>query len=395
MSNLVHRTPLIRWLFPQLDGNRGAAAIYDPDRFVQRIDVSCGVSPPMFLNVHLTLAHWPYSWADSPPMKRDADARWPEYYLQAVRRVDQQFADVLQTLERQGLLENAIVVVYSDHGESFESPHESLVPDGDPLIEALHLKPTWGHGTTVLTAHQYRIVLGMRRYGCGCSLDGLAGVEVERAGFVRGHRTNHRRRARRTDRDSVRRPIIAGPCSSSAPAPNTAFDGRIRFTETEYVPKTTLATVGRQAYRRARCQEAFLMYRVDPVTDRIEVKRSRLASLLIDRQYAAIGTLAAPRGGAEAANRPGQDFLDRTADGWDTSPAAREDARRGCGTACAVDRSERGIRRRDRSATRQPVAAPLSPIANQQFPSASQSDVARHKSRSGLMKRRQIAMQIQ
>ena len=304
LSNLVLRTPLIKWLFPLLDGNRGAAALYDPDRFVERIDEELHVSSPMFINIHLTLAHWPYIWADSPPMKRDADARWPEYYLHAVRRVDQQFADVLRTLEAKGLLDNAIVVVYSDHGESFNSPHEALVPDADPLIEALHVKPSWGHGTSVLTAHQYRIVLGMRRFAADTP-EWPRGVKVNAPVSFEDIAP--------TIVDALYTPITAPFDGRSLlglveqhPDADLAFKDRIRFTETEFV-ETSLATVEGKVSPSA-LQEAFLMYRVDPVTDRIEVKRSRLPGLLIDRQFAAIGhsqlLAVVPRSGG-----PGQDFL--------------------------------------------------------------------------------------
>src|SRR5678816_1978262 len=114
---------------------------------------------------HLTLSHWPYVWADAPVMKRDPNDRWPEYYLHVVRRVDQQFQDLMNVFEGKGLLENALVIVYSDHGESFGVPGEALVPDNNSLVEMMGARPQWGHGSTVLTAHQFHVVLGTRGYG--------------------------------------------------------------------------------------------------------------------------------------------------------------------------------------------------------------------------------------
>ena len=166
--------------------------------------------------------------------------------------MDQQFADVVSMLERRGLLENAIVVVYSDHGESFEAPHESLVPDGDPLIEALRLKPTWGHGTTVLTAHQYRIVLGMRRYGrdharwpggrevaAPVSFEDIAPTMVEALSAP-------------TEAHFDGQSLL--PCSSSAPAPNTHSTAASASPRPSTSRRDSRARAA--AYRRARCTSA-------------------------------------------------------------------------------------------------------------------------------------------
>jgi arylsulfatase A-like enzyme len=136
LTNLLVNTRLASWLFPNLHANRGAANTYDPDKFVARLDRELAADQPLFLTVHLTLAHWPYYWKGVAyqPKNTGEIPRWPGYYLRTIKRVDQQFADVLAMLGKKGLLENAIVVVYSDHGESFNSPDEALVPDHDPLI---------------------------------------------------------------------------------------------------------------------------------------------------------------------------------------------------------------------------------------------------------------------
>ena len=304
LSNLVIRTAAIKWFFPHLYGNRGAATTYDPDRFVYRLDDELRPTAPMFITIHLTLAHWPYTWADSPPMARDPDDRWPDYYLHAARRVDQQFQDVLDVLQRKGLLENAIVVAYSDHGESFESPNEALVPDGDPLIEALHLKPTWGHGTTVLTAHQFRIVLGMRRYGGNDTHWPIGVSQHSPVSFEDIAPTVVDALAVKTAAPFDGRSLL--PLVEQRAGAAESFQGRIRFTETEFVD-SDLATVDGKVSPSALWQ-AFLMYRIDPETDHIEVKRSRLPSLLIDRQYAAIGPTQLL---ATVPRKPegGQDFL--------------------------------------------------------------------------------------
>ncbi|HEY6125069.1 MAG TPA: sulfatase-like hydrolase/transferase [Steroidobacteraceae bacterium] len=283
VTNLLVNTRLGRWLFPHVHANRGAAITYDPNAFVERIDRELSVNQPLFFNVHLTLDHWPYTWAGSPIKKKDETARWPPYYLHAARRVDQQLGDIMTLLERRGLLRDAIVVVYSDHGESFDAPHEALVPDDDPLIKELGLDPLWGHGTSVISAHQYRIVLGMRRYGADwqagrefgvpVSFEDIAPTLVETLGLAHTARFDGRSLA----------PLLAGQKGAER-----GFAGRIRFTETEYQLPAGFATQDGDL-SPSKVAEAIAVYSVDRKTDRITVKKSHLGGLLLAREYAAIG----------------------------------------------------------------------------------------------------------
>jgi arylsulfatase A-like enzyme len=284
LSNLLVNTRVAAWLIPHVYANRGAADTYDPDVFVERIDRELRTPQPLFLNVHLTLGHWPYTWAGAPIKAREPDARWPEYYLHAMKRVDQQFADVLAILEARGLLRNAIVVVYSDHGEAFNSPNEALVPDEDPLVKTLAVAPGWGHGTTVLTAHQYRIALAMRRFqeGGPAWLAGRSGVPVS---FEDITPTVLDALAIRVDTGFDGRSLL--PVVAGRDGAEQAFTGRIRFTETEYQPQGIASQEGNVS--ASNFAEAISVYHIDGDTDRIQVKRNRLGSLLLDREYAAVG----------------------------------------------------------------------------------------------------------
>jgi arylsulfatase A-like enzyme len=284
LSNLLVNTRVAGWLFPHVYANRGAADTYDPDVFVERIDRELRTAQPLFATVHLTLGHWPYTWGGAPIKARKPDARWPEYYLHAMERVDQQFADVLQLLNSRGLLRNAVVVVYSDHGEAFDSPNEALVPDGDPLVESLKIDPHWGHGTTVLTAHQYRIALGMQRFeegkpvwrsdrsGVPVSFEDITPTVLDSLGL---------RPEIHFDGRSLL-PVLAGRDGAEQ-----SFAGRIRFTETEYQPQGIASQEG--SVSASNFAQAISVYHIDRDTDRIQVKRNRLDSLLLDREYAAVG----------------------------------------------------------------------------------------------------------
>ena len=287
LNNLLMNTRLASWLFPYLHANRGAANTYDPDSFVRRLDRELTADQPLFLTVHLTLAHWPYHFKGTPyqPKSEGPVPRWPGYYLRTINRVDQQFADVLAVLREKGMLENAIVVVYSDHGETFESPDEALVPDHDPLIEELRIQPGWGHGTTVLNAHQYRIVLGVRRFGgdrwpagrevsAPVSFLDIAPTIVESLGAENSAKFDGRSLIALVKGDEVA---------------DKGFEGRIRFTESEYNPTGVVTIDQNQTVSPSKLMAAISVYRVDRETDRLEVKPERLRELIANRQYAALG----------------------------------------------------------------------------------------------------------
>lgn len=285
LNNLLMNTRLASWLFPHLHGNRGAANTYDPDTFVERLDRELSADQPLFLTVHLTLAHWPYLWKGVPyaPKTEGAPApRWPGYYLRTINRVDQQFADVLATLKKKRLLENAIVVVYSDHGESFGLPNEALMPDHNPLIQEMHAEPGWGHGTTVLVAHQYRIVLGARRFGgdgwpagrkitAPVSFEDIAPTLVEALGAENSAKFDGRSLLA----------LVEGHDGAEK-----GFEGRIRFTESEYNP-TGVVSID-QSVSPSKLMAAISVYSVNRETDRLEVKPARLKELIANRQYAAL-----------------------------------------------------------------------------------------------------------
>ena len=62
LVNLVASTAAGRTLFPSNHANRAAQVTYGPGDFVDASNASSGGSPTL-LAIHLTLTHWPYSWA--------------------------------------------------------------------------------------------------------------------------------------------------------------------------------------------------------------------------------------------------------------------------------------------------------------------------------------------
>jgi arylsulfatase A-like enzyme len=88
-------------------------------------------TPPLFLWVHYFDPHLPY---EPPPAYRDlyteaTDSKIERdlaLYAGEVTHTDAQLAELFEIFEERGILQNAIVVVTSDHGEAFGEPHPHL-----------------------------------------------------------------------------------------------------------------------------------------------------------------------------------------------------------------------------------------------------------------------------
>lgn len=284
LSNLLINTRLGSWLFPHAHANRGISTTYDPDSFVERIDRELRPRKPLFFTVHLTLDHWPYSWAGAPLKITHGADRWPPYYLAAANRVDQQMGDILEVLRRKGLLQNAIVILYSDHGETFDAPDQALATDDNPIMQELGLeRPGWGHGTSVLALGQYHIMLGLRRFGGGAGAPAQisAPVSFEDIAPTIEDMLGVKSSAQFDGRSLLS--LIEGREGAEH-----QFAGRIRFIETEYQMPVGFATQ-EGSVSTAKLREAMRVYRVDPDTDRVTVRPTLLPDLLKERHYAAIG----------------------------------------------------------------------------------------------------------
>lgn len=282
LSNILVNTSLGALLFPYAHANRAVVNTYDPDSFIEQIERDVEFAAPTFLTVHLTLAHWPYSWSTSAELpQRDGKTDSKAIYEQAVRRLDQQFDDLMQTLHDKGALDNAIVVVLSDHGESLGEIEEAHIPDH--LDEQTPYAEVYGHGTNVFADEQYRVVLGMRGYGnvplsfpqgkvidAPVSLEDVTPTLVDALGVASSEKF-----------DGISLISLIEPTVSAEP---NRFESRIRFTETEFNPPGI--ALG-QAISASALRDASEYYRIDPDTDRILIREEFLGEILANRQYAA------------------------------------------------------------------------------------------------------------
>ena len=137
--------------------------------------------------VHLTASHWPYYVSDVPlgaGEKKNPDDR-PMYRL-GVQIVDRMFGDLIALLEAKGALDDALVVVLSDHGEALGLPGDSMFADNAHIegVRAPIKVMDFGHGQSVFSPVQYQVLLGFRSFGAksgfeatGRDLQGGATVE--------------------------------------------------------------------------------------------------------------------------------------------------------------------------------------------------------------------------
>jgi hypothetical protein len=168
LASVVINTRVGQLLFPFSYGNRGAAQVFEPKTYLSRLDRELEFDRPTFLIVHLTAAHWPYYTSETPfgmSVKKNPEDR-PMYRI-GLRTADSMFDQVVSILRRKGALENAIVVVLSDHGEAMTLSNDAIMKHG-AFVQGLGapLKVLdIGHGQSVLSSTQYKILLGFKYFG--------------------------------------------------------------------------------------------------------------------------------------------------------------------------------------------------------------------------------------
>lgn len=165
LVNMLVNTAIGRILFPYLHANRAADHTYYPETFDVLLADAIDSAPrkPLFLAAHFELPHWPFTWAREPTGKfldMAGDEELASYY-EALEATDRQLRNLFASLHSNGVLENAIVVLLSDHGEALPVDNRTWTY----AETKSNVTTPVGHGTHVLGLQEYRIPLLFRGFG--------------------------------------------------------------------------------------------------------------------------------------------------------------------------------------------------------------------------------------
>ena len=299
LSNLLVNTPVGKWLFPYSYANRPVFYTYEPKSFLSLIKPAIleQRDKPLFLTIHFCLTHYPYLWASLPA----DDFSVQERYGASVHRVDKQIEDFFALLKKAHILDHAIVVMLSDHGEALELPGDRItekelfahdkgqkktIPQFyPPSLDKESVNQSAGHGTDVLGLPQYHTLLAFRMYG----------VNPQRSGVIPGvvslldikptilqliglndyipHCNNI------TCEGESLADLIKGVNSK-----NLSQHGDI-FLESDFTPEAI-----RTVYPETRkvVLEGVQLFQIDPSTTRLTVKEQMASMIINSKQYADI-----------------------------------------------------------------------------------------------------------
>lgn len=177
LLNFFRRLPVAQMLFPHVFANRAAYFSYWGDEYVE--SVADAVSEldegrPALIAAHFCKGHWPYSFVGGEAISSglfdgvsERQREQPFYlrYLQALKEADEQFAELMLQLRAAGRLDNALVFVLSDHGESFQADALDL-SSADGSGRPYRLQVT-GHGTHASIPAQFRVLLSYQEFRGG------------------------------------------------------------------------------------------------------------------------------------------------------------------------------------------------------------------------------------
>ena len=290
LSNLLVNTFIGQKIFPYSYANRSVDFTYQPDSFLNLIKpyLKAERTKPLFLSIHFCLSHNPYVWSQL----KAAPLNIQERYAESVIRVDTQVKQFFSLLEDNHLLDHAIVVLLSDHGEALEFPGDRITEKDlfisdhqnkqaipqfyPPSLDEEAVNQSAGHGTDVLGLSQYHTVLAFRLYGFGQEKVKVYSDEVTLLDI---------------------KPTILAFLGLSSPKSSGSslvdlISGKIQtlpkrhlFIESDFTPQS-IQTLYPE--KRKVMLEGIELFQIDPVTTRLTVKDKMFKMILESKQYADI-----------------------------------------------------------------------------------------------------------
>ncbi len=161
LSNVLLQTRFGKLLMPYSYLNTASQSNYDATGFVDAVLNKTADARPLFLAVHFESAHFPFTTRHAVKAFASPNKFWNKH-ASALTVVDRQVGQLMAGLARQGFLDDALVIVLSDHGEGLGEVEATLNLDGEPTPIQVY-----GHGSHVLSDHENHIVLGVINYKDG------------------------------------------------------------------------------------------------------------------------------------------------------------------------------------------------------------------------------------
>ncbi|MDR2452607.1 MAG: sulfatase-like hydrolase/transferase [Candidatus Accumulibacter sp.] len=166
VNNILIQFNVSKKLFPYAHGNKGYGTTYNADIFIEEaISAVRKTSKPVFLGIHLESAHYPWDTRYAREVGWDMEVPHPSIrsFLQSMTVVDRQIENLLNGLAREGILNDALVILLSDHGEGFGIREHSIDLERHGLIH----EEDWGHGNEVWSDSTNHIILSALRFRNG------------------------------------------------------------------------------------------------------------------------------------------------------------------------------------------------------------------------------------
>ncbi|MGI3129825.1 sulfatase-like hydrolase/transferase [Halopseudomonas pachastrellae] len=158
LSNMLFQFGFTSRLLPWTKNNVAAVQAYSDSGFVDDVLSSVQAGPSHFMAVHFETSHFPFK-------SRHFDAEvittssLSDRYLNALKVVDGQIGQLVEGYRLRGLLNDALIIVLSDHGEALGAVESEITLDRQSQSLA-----SYGHGTNLLSDHQNRIIMGVVQY---------------------------------------------------------------------------------------------------------------------------------------------------------------------------------------------------------------------------------------
>lgn len=159
LTNLILQwAPIAEWL-GYSHHNVASVANYNAKGFsLAVLDAVGDGAGPVFAAMHFESAHFPYR-SRHTDIGKNEQLEGYERHTSALEVVDAQVGVVLEGLRRKGMLDNALLVLLSDHGESFGRPMRVEYLNG----QQSEVRP-YGHGAFLIQPNESHVVLGFSHF---------------------------------------------------------------------------------------------------------------------------------------------------------------------------------------------------------------------------------------